>query len=73
MSVQEECQSTPALLHFPDDPAAAAAAAGGGGGGGDPGGGSVPENTLRQSYTRLSVSLEENGLFKVRCGTYCSG
>ena len=62
MSDQEECQSTPALLHFPDDPAAAAAAASG-----DPGGGgAVPENTLRQSYTRLSVSLEENGLFKVR-------
>ena len=72
MSVQEECQSTPALLHFPDDPVAAAAVVAAGGGGGDPGGGSVPENTLRQSYTRLSVSLEENGLFKVRCGC-CKG
>ncbi|XP_037070701.1 uncharacterized protein LOC119091895 isoform X2 [Pollicipes pollicipes] len=58
MSVQEECQSTPALLHMPDDPASAA-------GDGGPSGGAVPENSLRQSCTRLSVSLEENGLFKV--------
>ncbi|XP_043221923.1 uncharacterized protein LOC122381598 isoform X4 [Amphibalanus amphitrite] len=63
MSIQEECQSTPALLHLPEGSAAAAAAAGAGGT--DPAGGPVPENTLRQSYTRLSVSLEENGLFKV--------
>lgn len=25
----------------------------------------IPENTLLESYTRLSVSLEENGLFQV--------
>ncbi|KAF0308608.1 Rho GTPase-activating protein 20 [Amphibalanus amphitrite] len=66
MSIQEECQSTPALLHLPEGSAAAAAAAGAGGT--DPAGGPVPENTLRQSYTRLSVSLEENGLFKVASG-----
>lgn len=34
------------------------------GGGGDPLAG-VPENNLRESCTRLSISLEENGLYKV--------
>lgn len=59
MSAQEECQSTPALLHLPDDLLATAAAVD------DDEAPLVPENTLRQSCTRLSVSLEENGLFKV--------
>ena len=25
----------------------------------------IPENNLLESYTRLSISLEDNGLFKV--------
>ncbi|CAL4069885.1 unnamed protein product [Meganyctiphanes norvegica] len=28
----------------------------------------VPENNLRESCTRLSISLEENGLYKAGCG-----
>ncbi|KAF4523619.1 hypothetical protein B566_EDAN010128 [Ephemera danica] len=64
MSQQEESQSTPALIHVPD----VASLAGEGpssGVGGTSGLGIIPENNLLQSYTRLSISLEENGLFKV--------
>ncbi|KAG8230471.1 hypothetical protein J437_LFUL009961 [Ladona fulva] len=69
MSHQEESQSTPALLHMPTDSAMT--------GGSSTGGvssipgeattslGIIPENNLLESYTRLSISLEENGLFKV--------
>ncbi|XP_046395097.1 uncharacterized protein LOC124162565, partial [Ischnura elegans] len=68
MSHQEESQSTPALLHMPTDPTLS--------GGSSTGGvssipgeattslGIIPENNLLESYTRLSISLEENGLFK---------
>jgi hypothetical protein len=54
MSHQEESQSTPALLHLPelDDGACSSL-------------GIIPENNLLESCTRLSISLEENGLFKV--------
>lgn len=56
MSHQEESQSTPALIHMPDgyDSAAPSTSLG-----------IIPENNLLESYTRLSISLEENGLFKV--------
>lgn len=52
---QEESQSTPALIHIPGglDPGAASGSLG-----------IIPENNLLESYTRLSISLEENGLFK---------
>ncbi|XP_077279509.1 uncharacterized protein LOC143906964 [Temnothorax americanus] len=52
MSHQEESQSTPALIHVPETINLAASL------------GMIPENTLLESYTRLSVSLEENGLFQ---------
>jgi hypothetical protein len=51
MSHQEESQSTPALICVPDAPSTSL--------------GIIPENNLLESYTRLSISLEENGLFKV--------
>lgn len=56
MSHQEESQSTPALIHIPGglDSGAASTSLG-----------IIPENNLLESYTRLSISLEENGLFKV--------
>jgi len=56
MSHQEESQSTPALIHIPEgyDPDAPSTSLG-----------IIPENNLLESYTRLSISLEENGLFKV--------
>ncbi|XP_052125385.1 rho GTPase-activating protein 20 isoform X3 [Frankliniella occidentalis] len=56
MSHQEESQSTPALIHIPGglDPSVANSSLG-----------IIPENNLLESYTRLSISLEENGLFKV--------
>ncbi|XP_067009037.1 uncharacterized protein RhoGAP71E isoform X2 [Anabrus simplex] len=55
MSHQEESQSTPALIHVPEgyDPTAPSTSLG-----------IIPENNLLESYTRLSISLEENGLFK---------
>lgn len=55
MSHQEESQSTPALIHIPGglDGTASSSL------------GIIPENNLLESYTRLSISLEENGLFKV--------
>ncbi|XP_034245662.1 uncharacterized protein LOC117647808 [Thrips palmi] len=55
MSHQEESQSTPALIHIPGglDSSAASTSLG-----------IIPENNLLESYTRLSISLEENGLFK---------
>ncbi|KAL6424052.1 hypothetical protein ACFW04_009744 [Cataglyphis niger] len=52
MSHQEESQSTPALIHMPETVNLASSL------------GMIPENTLLESYTRLSVSLEENGLFQ---------
>ncbi|CAD6237674.1 GSCOCG00008295001-RA-CDS [Cotesia congregata] len=51
MSHQEESQSTPALIHVPESLELTSSL------------GMIPENTLLESYTRLSVSLEENGLF----------
>lgn len=54
MSHQEESQSTPALIHMPESLDLTSSL------------GMIPENTLLESYTRLSVSLEENGLFQVR-------
>ncbi|XP_059487297.1 rho GTPase-activating protein 20 [Neocloeon triangulifer] len=55
ISQQEESQSTPALIHIPEasslGPSVSSL-------------GIIPENNLLQSYTRLSISLEENGLFK---------
>ncbi|XP_075214646.1 rho GTPase activating protein at 71E isoform X1 [Lycorma delicatula] len=55
MSHQEESQSTPALIHLPDsmDDAPGCSSLG-----------MIPENNLLESCTRLSISLEENGLFK---------
>ncbi|XP_039312657.1 uncharacterized protein LOC105194155 isoform X4 [Solenopsis invicta] len=52
MSHQEESQSTPALIHVPETVNLTSSL------------GMIPENTLLESYTRLSVSLEENGLFQ---------
>ena len=58
MSQQEECQSTPALIQTTErldvetgEPSSSLS--------------SIPENNLLESYTRLSISLEDNGLFKV--------
>lgn len=53
MSHQEESQSTPALIHVPESLDLTSSL------------GMIPENTLLESYTRLSVSLEENGFFQV--------
>ena len=53
MSHQEESQSTPALIHVPETLELTSSLS------------MIPENTLLESYTRLSVSLEENGLFQV--------
>nr|XP_053656493.1 uncharacterized protein LOC128705303 [Cherax quadricarinatus] len=70
MACQEESQSTPALIHIPESSSGMTFVGGGGsemgavGGAGGPGSG-VPENNLRESCTRLSISLEENGLYKV--------
>ncbi|KAK8745763.1 hypothetical protein OTU49_017386, partial [Cherax quadricarinatus] len=69
MACQEESQSTPALIHIPESSSGMTFVGGGGsemgavGGAGGPGSG-VPENNLRESCTRLSISLEENGLYK---------
>ena len=76
MAGQEESQSTPALIHIPGGGAHCSGA----GPSTSTGGGcamtppplhgaiesmAVPENSLRESCTRLSISLEENGLYKV--------
>ncbi|XP_043267255.1 uncharacterized protein RhoGAP71E isoform X2 [Venturia canescens] len=52
ISHHEESQSTPALIHVPEAIELTSSL------------GMIPENTLLESYTRLSVSLEENGLFQ---------
>jgi hypothetical protein len=52
MSQQEECQSTPALMLDSETVDATSSL------------NSIPENNLLESYTRLSISLEDNGLFK---------
>lgn len=67
MAGQEESQSTPALIHIPESTSSLTYVAGGvsseaGAVGGVVTG--VPENTLQESCTRLSTSLEENGLYK---------
>lgn len=54
MSHQEESQSTPALIHVPESLELTSSLR------------MIPENNLLESCTRLSVSLEENGLFQVR-------
>jgi len=58
MGQQEESQSTPALIQASErldaeaeEPSSSLTI--------------IPENTLLESYTRLSISLEDNGLFKV--------
>lgn len=53
MSHRKESQSTPALIQMPESLELASSL------------GIIPENTLLESYTRLSVSLEENGFFQV--------
>lgn len=65
MSHQEESQSTPALIHVPEVGLLAEGPSVPGATGGGSSLGIIPENNLLQSYTRLSISLEENGLFKV--------
>ncbi|XP_066941966.1 uncharacterized protein RhoGAP71E isoform X12 [Macrobrachium rosenbergii] len=73
MSGQEESQSTPALIHIPESSSGVPLVGGESdemgavGGGGGPTSG-VPENNLRESCTRLSISLEENGLYKASNG-----
>lgn len=74
MAGQEESQSTPALIHIPESTSSLTYVAGGvsseaGAVGGVVTG--VPENTLQESCTRLSTSLEENGLYKVMGTRMC--
>lgn len=60
MSQQEESQSTPALIHlseFTGDACNTSLSI-------------IPKTNLLESCTRLSISLEENGLFKVRMIDY---
>ncbi|XP_046827117.1 uncharacterized protein LOC124427820 isoform X2 [Vespa crabro] len=61
MSHQEESQSTPALIHVPQTLDLTSSL------------GIIPENTLLESYTRLSVSLEENGLFQASSRSSSNG
>ncbi|XP_015596904.1 uncharacterized protein LOC107268541 isoform X2 [Cephus cinctus] len=61
MSHQEESQSTPALIHVPESLELTSSL------------GMIPENTLLESYTRLSVSLEENGLFQASSRSSSNG
>ncbi|XP_021966911.1 uncharacterized protein LOC110862067 isoform X2 [Folsomia candida] len=56
MSQQEESHSTPALMQVLDRLDAETAEA-------NSSLNSIPENSLLESYTRLSISLEDNGLF----------
>lgn len=55
MSQVEECQSTPALLESGMQPQVNSTSLG-----------MIAEHGLLESCTRLSVSLEQNGLFQVR-------
>lgn len=70
MAGQEESQSTPALIHIPESSSGLTYVGGVSSEAGAVGGvvTGVPENTLQESCTRLSTSLEENGLYKVCCG-----
>ncbi|XP_058789264.1 uncharacterized protein LOC131663139 isoform X2 [Phymastichus coffea] len=61
MSHQEESQSTPALIHVPESLELTSSL------------GMIPENTLLESYTRLSVSLEENGFFQTSSRSSSNG
>lgn len=54
MSQVEECQSTPALLEAGLQPQVSSTSLG-----------MIAEHGLLESCTRLSVSLEQNGLFQV--------
>ena len=53
MSHYGESQSTAALIHIPETVKLTSSLS------------IIPENTLLESYTRLSVSLEDNGFFQV--------
>lgn len=55
MSQVEECQSTPALLESGMQPQVSSSSLG-----------MIAEHGLLESCTRLSISLEQNGLFQVR-------
>ncbi|XP_066588663.1 unconventional myosin-IXAb-like isoform X2 [Prorops nasuta] len=61
ISHQEESQSTPALINVPESLELTSSL------------GMIPENTLLESYTRLSVSLEENGLFQASSRSSSNG
>ncbi|XP_043267256.1 uncharacterized protein RhoGAP71E isoform X3 [Venturia canescens] len=61
ISHHEESQSTPALIHVPEAIELTSSL------------GMIPENTLLESYTRLSVSLEENGLFQASSRSSSNG
>lgn len=54
MSQVEECQSTPALLESSIQPQVSSTSLG-----------MIAEHSLLESCTRLSISLEQNGLFQV--------
>lgn len=60
MGQQDECQSTPALMEsgaLPSQTVTSTSL------------GMIPEHTLLESCTRLSISLEQNGLFKAGNGS----
>lgn len=59
MGQQDECQSTPALMESGGLPSQAVTSTSLG---------MIPEHTLLESCTRLSISLEQNGLFKAGTG-----
>ncbi|XP_012280051.1 uncharacterized protein LOC105699537 isoform X2 [Orussus abietinus] len=61
VSYQEESQSTPALIHVPESFELTSSL------------GMIPENTLLESYTRLSVSLEQNGFFQASSRSSSNG
>ncbi|KAG7187887.1 hypothetical protein KM043_013861 [Ampulex compressa] len=61
MSHQEESQSTPTLIHMPESLKLASSL------------GMIPENTLLESYTRLSISLEESDLFQASSRSSSNG
>ncbi|XP_012220099.1 unconventional myosin-IXa-like isoform X2 [Linepithema humile] len=58
---QEEPQSTPAMIHMTEPVKLASSLR------------MIPENTLLESYARLSVSLEENGLFQASSRSSSNG
>lgn len=60
MGQQDECQSTPALMESGNLPSQAVTSTSLG---------MIPEHTLLESCTRLSISLEQNGLFKAGNGS----